>query len=151
MNIEDLKPASDKKTLVFLAGLMWFGVGIGLIFLAVSWLNGYSGPGLPYYYAAGFLAAMLIHHFGFLRIADKNLERLLPLTEKKCIFSFMSWKSYLIVLVMVPLGITLRHSAIPKHYLSVLYNGLGLALFLSSLRYFRFFFKLVRGGHGPAA
>jgi len=32
------------------------------------------------------------------KIADKNLNRLLPLTEKKCIFSFMTWKSYLIVI-----------------------------------------------------
>ena len=144
MEIKKFTPSSDKSTLVLLAGLLWSGVGAGLMGLAVSWLNRYNGPGLALYYAAGFLAAMPIHHFGFLKIADKNLERLLPLTEKKCVFSFMPWKSYLIVLVMVPLGITLRHSAIPKHYLSILYNGLGLALFLSSLRYFRFFFKLTR-------
>ena len=58
------------------------------------------------YYAAGFLAAMPIHHFGFLKIADKNLSRLLPLTEKKCLFSFMTWRSYIIVLVMVSMGIS---------------------------------------------
>ena len=55
----------------------------------------------------------------------------------------MTWRSYLIVLVMVSMGIALRHSPIPKKYLSVLYNGIGLALFLSGIRYLRFFFKLV--------
>jgi hypothetical protein len=38
---------------------------------------------------------------------------------------------------MVTMGITLRHSPIPKQYLSVIYTGIGLALFLSSIRYFR--------------
>jgi hypothetical protein len=86
---------------------------------------------------------MPIHHFGFLKIADKNLKRLLPLTEKKCVFAFMTWRSYFIVVIMVSMGIGLRHSSIPKQYLSILYNGIGLALFLSGIRYFRFFFRLL--------
>jgi len=65
------------------------------------------------------------------------------LTQKRCLFSFMTWRSYLIVLVMVSMGIALRHSSIPKRYLSVLYNGIGLALFLSGIRYLRFFIILV--------
>jgi hypothetical protein len=142
MQIEKLNPAVDKKILVLLAGLMWCGVGVMLICFAVTWLIHYNGENMFLFYVAGFLAAMPIHHFGFLRIADKNLNRLLPLTEKKCIFSFMTWKSYFIVLIMVSMGIGLRHSPIPKQYLSILYNGIGFALFLSGLRYFRFFIKL---------
>lgn len=141
MGIHKYKPAVDKKYLVVTAGLMWFCVGIMLISYAVTWLR--STPGKEWYFAAGFIAALFIHHFGFLKIADRNLSRLLPLTQKKCIFSFMPWRSYLIVLVMVLLGISLRRSSIPKTYLAVLYSGIGLALFLSSLRYFRFFVKLI--------
>jgi hypothetical protein len=55
----------------------------------------------------------------------------------------MTWRSYIIVVIMVSMGITLRHSSIPKQYLSILYNGIGLALFLSGIRYFRFFFLLL--------
>ena len=64
------------------------------------------------------------------------------LTEKKCVFSFMTLRSYFIVIIMVSMGIALRHSSIPKQFLSILYNGIGLALFLSGLRYMRFFIKL---------
>jgi hypothetical protein len=142
MKFADLNPVVDKKFLVFLAGLIWCGVGIMLVSFAVSWLSHYDKKSL--FYAAGFIAAMPIHRFGFLKIADKNLNRLLPLTEKKCVFSFMTWKSYIIVLIMVSMGIVLRHSFIPKNFLSVLYNGIGLALFLSGIRYFKFFFKLIR-------
>jgi hypothetical protein len=142
--IQKFNPAVDKKILVLIAGLMWCGVGVMLIAFALKWLSFYKGPGTWIFYLCGFLAAMPIHHFGFLRIADKNLNRLLPLTEKKCVFSFMTWRSYFIVLIMVSLGITLRHSSIPKQYLSILYNGIGLALFLSGFRYMRFFVKLLK-------
>ncbi|MDP4223416.1 MAG: hypothetical protein Q8868_08890 [Bacteroidota bacterium] len=142
MKIASFKPAVDKKFLVLLAGLMWCGVGVMLISFSINWLSHFNKQ--LFFYSAGFLMAMPIHHFGFLRIADKNLERLLPMTVKKCVFSFMTWKSYLIVIIMVSVGIALRHSPIPKNYLSVLYIGIGLALFLSGLRYFRFFFKLLQ-------
>jgi energy-converting hydrogenase Eha subunit C len=49
----------------------------------------------------------------------------------------MTWKSYIIVVVMVTMGTLLRHSAIPKIYLSILYIGIGLSLVLSSIRYLR--------------
>lgn len=142
MNIRKFTPRVDKRILVLLAGLMWCGVGIMLVRYAVLWLSSIDGKEQFYFYTAGLLSGILIHHFGFLKIADKNLKRLLPLTEKKCLFSFMTWKSYIIVLIMVSVGIGLRHSSIPKPYLSILYIGIGLGLFLSGIRYFRFFFQL---------
>jgi hypothetical protein len=135
---ERLKPAIDKKYLLLFSGLMWMGVGIMLISFVSQWLKNDSHlfPFLIY----GFAAAMVIHHFGFLRLAKKNIKRILSLEGKPCAFSFMTWKSYLLVMFMVAFGITLRHSLIPKNYLSVLYLGIGLALFLSSIRYLRIFF-----------
>lgn len=138
-----LRPAVDKKILVFMAGLMWCGVGAMLITYSVLWLSSLPEKSRYIFAFAGFLAAMPIHHFGFLRIADKNLDRLLPMTEKKCFFSFMTWKSYLLVPVMVSMGIFLRNSPLPKEYLSVIYTGIGLGLFLSGIRYFRFFVRLL--------
>jgi len=92
----------------------------------------------------GIVLALLVHHFGFLKIVDKNIERILPMVEKKCLFSFITWKSYMIILVMVALGTLLRHSAIPHQYLAILYTGIGLALILSSLRYIRVFIHEIR-------
>ena len=143
MVIRKFNPAVDKSILVLMAGLMWCGVGIMLVRYAVTWLSICSAREKIIFYSAGFLAAMPIHHFGFIKIATKNINRILALREKTSPFAFMTWKSYLIVLVMVSMGIALRHSALPKMYLSILYNGIGLALFLSGIRYFRFFFKLI--------
>jgi hypothetical protein len=141
MDILSIKPGVRKQFLILLSGLMWIGVGILLLTYAAGWLIHYEGKGIFYYILAGFLAALIIHHFGFLRLVDKNLGRIAPLEGKPCVFSFMSWKSYLIVAIMVTLGIMLRHSSIPKQYLSILYNGIGLALILSSIRYFRYFLQ----------
>lgn len=137
------RPAVDKKVLMLLAGLMWCGVGIMLISYSVIWLGSMDLNDQIIFGSAGFIAALPIHHFGFLKIADKNLKRLLPLTEKKCLFSFMTWKSYLIVPVMVSMGIFLRHSQLPRKYLSIIYLGIGFGLFLSGIRYFRFFILLL--------
>jgi len=137
------RPAVDKKILVLIAGAMWCGVGLMLIRYAIIWLSVLDLAPLVIFGISGFIAGLIIHRFGFLRLANKNLKRLLPLTEKRCLFSFMTWKSYLIVPVMVSMGIFLRHSDIPKPYLSILYNGIGFGLFLSGVRYFRFFVALV--------
>ena len=141
--INKFRPAVDKSVLVLLAGLMWCGIGIMLMSYAVSWLRSYDSKVQLISGMAGFLAAMLIHHFGFLKIVNKNLARLLPLTEKRCLFSFMTWKSYFLIPVMVSMGIFLRNSPLPKQYSSIIYNGIGLGLFLSGIRYFRFFILLL--------
>jgi hypothetical protein len=143
MILEKLNPAADKKYLLLIAGLMWCGVGVMLTSFAVSWLTHYEGKGKILFYAAGLLAGMPIHFMGFMKLAQKNITRLMTFQEKKCIFSFITWKSYIIIIIMVTLGITLRHSAIPKQYLSILYNGLGIGLFLSGSLYLISSFRLM--------
>lgn len=143
MEIRKLNLGIDKSILILMGGTMWCGVGIMLIRYAVSWLSLCSVKEQICFYSAGFLAAMPIHHFGFIKIATRNINRILSLREKTSPLTFMTWKSYLIVLVMVSMGIAMRHSSLPKQYLSILYNGIGLGLFLSGIRYFRFFFRLI--------
>jgi len=134
--IEKLKPAIPMKLLFALAGTMWCCVGLMLTSMAVHWLCNYDGPAWIFA-VTGLIAALTIHHFGFLKIVDKNLARINLLSERPCAFSFISWKSYLLIISMITLGITLRHTSIPKQYLSIIYLGIGMALFLSSIRYFR--------------
>jgi hypothetical protein len=53
-----------------------------------------------------------------------------------CFFAFQAWKSYLVIAFMVMFGFILRHSMIPKYYLSVPYTAIGGALILSSFHYY---------------
>jgi hypothetical protein len=131
------KPAVSRRTLLLIAGLVWIGVGVMLLTLAVGWLR-MAPASHPYLLGGlGTLAALAIHHFGFLRVVDKNLDRIRPMQGKRCAFAFMSLKSYLMVALMMGMGFALRHSPVPKPVLAVLYIGIGLALVLSSIRYLR--------------
>lgn len=131
------KPGVDKRVLVYLSGLMWISVGFMLCSLAWRWMAAYQGRLWFLFPAAGIMAAMLIHHFGFLKLANKNITRIDAMKGRPCLFSFLSWKSYVLVALMITIGITLRHSPLPKQWLSIVYIGIGLALALSSIRYFR--------------
>jgi hypothetical protein len=142
-SMDKYKPAVTNTLLLFLAGIVWECVGIMLLYLAYGWLSAASDTRIYLYWAAGIVLALLIHHFGFLRIVDKNLTRILQMNDKACFFAFYPWKSYLIVVVMVTMGALLRHSMIPKKDLAILYIGIGLALILSSVRYMRIFYNRI--------
>ena len=107
---EKWKPGVSKATLLLLAGMVWLGIGILLNFLAFSWLSiAKAGIVIPLV-CVGLAGAIAIHRFGFLRIVDRNLRRILPMEGPRCLFSFMPWKSYLLVAVMMLMGFVLRHS-----------------------------------------
>lgn len=131
-----LKPALPRPWLLALAGFMWSAVGLMLgryVFLwlarPMSWPH--LGLGL-----AGVAAALPVYRFGFRNLARKNIERIRQLDDRPCVFAFLGYKSYAIVAVMITGGMLLRHSAIPKPYLAILYAAIGGGLFLSSFVYY---------------
>jgi len=123
--------------LILLAGYTWVAVGLMLIYRGCSWLA--TAPEANWLLPAGsgVFAGLLIHHFGFLKIVNRNLARINQLGEKAPVTSFIPLKSYLITAAMIVAGTLLRHSDIPKYYLTVLYCAIGSALILSSIRYLR--------------
>jgi hypothetical protein len=137
MQLRRYTPAVSGRTLLLLQGLVWIAVGSLLLRLAAGWLGERHPAHLGALVAAGVVAALLIHHFGFLRVVDRNLARIRPLEDRRCVFSFMSWRSYLMVGVMMGMGFALRHSHLPRPHLAMLYIAIGLALVLSSVRYLR--------------
>jgi len=140
------KPGVPKTALLLLAGVLWMIVGTLLDVRAYAWLEGETQLHALLAAAAGFSCALVIHHFGFLRIVDRNLGRILPMEGKRCVFSFMPWKSYLLIALMILFGYLLRHSPVPKLVLAVLYTAIGTALCLSSIRYLRILLQMRKNG-----
>ncbi len=137
MSLARLKPAVSKHLLLALAGLMWSTVGVMLCRIAYNWLTVIRSSWAIPLGLLGILLALAAYRFGFSGIARKNIDRICLLSDKGCVFAFQAWKSYLIIALMITLGIVLRDSPIPKHYLSVIYTTIGGALFLSSFHYYR--------------
>jgi hypothetical protein len=142
-------PGVHKAWLLFIAGTLWICVGVMLDILAFHWLKNETHHKVLISVVVGFLFALIIHHFGFLKVVDKNLNRILPMEGARCAFSFISWKSYLLIIIMMLMGYGLRHSHLPKLYLAALYSAIGTALILSSIRYLRHLIKMLKGSDEP--
>jgi len=136
-------PAVDKKFLIALSGIIWSVVGIILCSFAVQWLSHTTLQKAVLLAITGIALAFMIYRFGFLKVVDKNIEPIHTKQGKVCIFGFQPWKSYIIIVIMIALGRTLRLSPLPKPYLAIIYIGFGGAMLLSSLIYYRFFLRLM--------
>lgn len=124
--------------LVFIAGAVWSLVGVFLMLIAISWLISSDRYFLTLL-AVGVIAGADIYRFGFSKLARVNLERIFeqaPGKDRVCIFAFQNIRSYVIVVIMMILGYTLRHLPIHRIYLAPVYPAIGLGLFLSSLHYY---------------
>jgi hypothetical protein len=139
--LEKMSPAIPRRALLVLAGAAWTAVGIMLLNYGYTWL---THPPVIRNLGIGILsvaASLAVYRIGFNGIALKNIARIRSLKEKPCAFSFLAWKGYLIIAVMMTMGILLRGSSIPRPYLAIVYVTIGGALFLSSLSYYSHFYQ----------
>ena len=132
-----MKPAVSKYWLIAFAGFMWSGVGMMLCRLAYIWLADVQWQWALSLGSIGCFSALVVHRYGFSEIAEKNINRLCQLSDKCCIFAFQAWRSYLIIAIMICIGVVLRRSPLPRHFIAIIYTTIGGALFLSSFHYYR--------------
>ncbi|MCK8603450.1 hypothetical protein [Desulfoferrobacter suflitae] len=138
--LQRLTPSVQRHWLCLLSGLSWSVMGIMLCTMAAHWLSEIIWPVSLLASVAGLLLGTCIYRFAFAPMARKNVERILRLPSRVCLFAFQAWRSYALILVMMLLGFVLRHSPIPRVILSVIYLTIGTALtFGSSLYYEKFF------------
>jgi hypothetical protein len=124
-----LKPGVSQRVHLLLAASLWTGIGIMLIVRGVGWLVGSAWiwliiPAL----ALGTLKSLYILD----RTAKRSLDRILRLADGTCLGAVYSFKTWMVVLLMMAAGYTLRHSTLPRSLLGTLYITIGWALLLSS-------------------
>ena len=127
----------DRRWLFAIAGVIRSAVGVLLVGYAVVWLAPVQLPLELALVAAGLVVAAIFVRFVFHGIVAKNIVRIDEGPARASAWAFQGWKSYLVTVFMIGLGITLRHSALPKPGLAVIYEGIGVALLLTSLLYHR--------------
>lgn len=136
MLLKNIKPAVSKYWLMAVAGVVWSCVGVMLCRWAYQWLAVIQWQWSISMGSLGIILAGIAYRYGFSSIAQKNIDRLCLLSDKACIFAFQAWKSYIIVIIMIFLGTTIRRSPLPKHIIAIVYLTMGGALFLSSLHFY---------------
>jgi hypothetical protein len=134
-------PATTNRWHIGLAGITWGFVGLLLCRYSYNWLSPLQFPRAVLFASIGVIIAIVVYFYGMSRIARKNLSRLQAIKGKTCIFGFLTWRSYVNIAVMVTLGVTLRHSAVPKDYLSLVYTSMGGGLLMGSIQYCKSLFS----------
>jgi len=151
MSLTRLKPSVPKYWLIVIAGLVWSAAGVLLCHTAWGWLRPLGYFHILGLAALGLCLAMILKKIMLDRIARRNMHRICSYAERGCFFAFQAWRSYLMILLMIALGSFLRHTAIPREFLAVLYTAMGGALILSSLAYFFLYYRIrVLGAACPA-
>ncbi len=132
------KPAVSRNWLILISGILWSGTGILLIGIASKWFSLFESWQMIFALTAGPLLGLVIAWFGFKNLAHKNADRISSYPDKVCIFAFQRWQMYFLIVVMMSMGIYMRHTAlIPKFLLAPVYIGIGSALFLASFVYYK--------------
>jgi len=136
------KPAVHKHWLLIISGLIWSGVGILLVRIAFRWIPNFTAQEKWLVIGGGVVLGLAIAFFGFSIVVRKNIRRILGYRNRVCVFAFQEWKSYVLIVVMMSMGIFLRNTTlIPRQWVSPVYVGIGVAMFLDSYLYYKAFFR----------
>ena len=128
-NLSQLKPGASRSAHLFVAALMWSCVGLLLIFRGTVWLYeiGQLWVVLPAIFFGSLKALYMLD-----RSANKNIKRIVAGKDGKCLGAVYSWKTWLLVLLMMGMGCLLRNSFLPKEFLGLFYVSIGWGLLFAS-------------------
>lgn len=123
------KPSASRSTMLLLAALFWTVVGLGLIIRGINTLM----QGDHYFLlAAAFCLGTFKYFMVFSRTARKNVVRIQEKEDGDCLGGVFSFKSWLLIVVMILMGRLLRLSGLSLGIYGVIVLAVGWGLFLAS-------------------
>lgn len=127
-----MKYGVNKQILLITAGINILRIGI------ITWLN--NSQDWMFKIGEATVVFLLFFILIFKRLYYKHTRRI---DEKKktrnCPFSFFDVKSWIIMIFMISLGITIRSfHLLPDSFISVFYTGLSIALILTGILFIRY-------------
>ena len=136
----------SKRVLLLEAALVWTFAGGMLLIRGSSMLEASSGFSL-FKIVGCICSGLLFFALVFTKISRKHVHRITNLLgERHYFYEFFNFRSYLMMVGMITMGILLRKSLIvPLSSLSLAYITMGIPLLFSSFRFYLNWFK-----HQPA-
>ncbi len=123
----------------FMAGLLWTGVGCFLAYRGLKEAFALDGTMLAAV-LLGAAAVGLAKGFKVMRpAARKGADRIAGRGDGRCLGGFISVKTWVLVLAMGVMGKYLRSAHLPHWFLGFVLGGVGSALLLGSIVYWRAF------------
>ena len=140
-----LNPAVPRHYLFAVAGVLWTIAGVLLCVRGEIWLEAFSMETEFALETISIALAIAGYFFFFVKVVQKNIDRISRLPDRACFFAFTAWHGYIMIAVMMTIGISLRNASIPKYYLSIPYTAMGGILLIGSLRFYRRFLTALAG------
>lgn len=132
-----LRPVVSRRILLFIAAGVWTFAGSMLFYKGFKMLD-LSSRFVGFKLILVLTAGIVFYHRLFSRLSMKHTLRILQMKEARpWVFSFFNLRSYLMMVLMISMGVTLRKSGlIAPEYLSMLYLTMAIPLMLSSIRFY---------------
>lgn len=139
-----------KDWLLLIAGIVWLIAGGNIMNIALQAAHG------VWHFVSLAVAAVVFCLFFFLifgRLVGKHTHRILGYHDEKVwVFKFFDIKSYVIMIVMIAMGITIRKlHLMPDECIAMFYAGLGSALLAAGVAFIYQFVKVDRAQFKPAS
>ena len=125
------KPGATTHTHLLMSAVLWTFIGLLLLTKGVFRLSQLADWQLLIVVAA-ILTGSLKAYFILDKSARRGINRILTFKDGTCLGAVYSYKTWILVLCMMGLGVMLRSSSLPISVLSFLYLTIGWALLVSS-------------------
>lgn len=135
------KPGVPRSVHLFAAPFLWTAIGCLLVYRGWGWLDpGRNWLLIPVAGVLGTLKSLLILD----KIARRSIQRIILFKDGTCLGAVYSWKTWLLVALMMASGILMRKITQPGPMIGTLYCAIGWALCLSSRLGWQQWFRLLK-------
>ena len=134
-----MKYGVNRQILLIIAGTVWIIAGGNILRIGiVTWMN--NSHDWMFKIGEATVVFLLFFVLVFRRLYYKHTQRIEQKKERRnCPFSFFDVKSWITMIFMISLGITIRSfHLLPETFISVFYTGLSIALILTGVLFIRY-------------
>ena len=135
--LKTYKPAASRRSQLLCAALMWGIVGVALSTCGVWWSIQTEGLYAPLILTGALVAGLFKSIVVLKPSADRIGKRIMERGDGACLGGFLSWRLWVLVVLMSSTGSWLRSTGVPRSVLGFVYTAVGVALLTASWNLWR--------------
>lgn len=129
-----------ESSLTTINGIIWLIAGVNVVRIGV--LTWAALDATTIWIIAGCVLTLAAFSMMFVKMVFKNVRRIRQIpAERRKVWNCMPLKSFIIMVFMIALGVTLRSMPqVPREFVAFFYVGLGTALSVAGVVYLSYIF-----------
>lgn len=131
------KPTASARMQILTAAAMWTLVGAGLLTVGIRWSRLANVTEWIVVLAVAATVGLLKGRFVLRKSARRIVSRILARGDGRCLGGFISWRTWLMVGLMMAFGRALRHGLLPHPVVGFIYAAVGAGLLVGAITLWR--------------